>query len=86
MNARNDVALEQPQAALERAIIDDYLRNRGFDPERVKRDATPQTIGLLREAALYAGARLAEHEARAHYVNELHGALPPSYDRTKLHV
>jgi hypothetical protein len=83
---RAEVALEQPQAALERAIIDEYLRSFGYEPELVKRASSPQMIALLAKAALYAGERLAEHEARAHFVQEIHGALTPTVNRSKLHV
>jgi hypothetical protein len=34
-----------------------------------------QVKAILREAALYAAMRLAELEARAHYVHEIHGVL-----------
>lgn len=80
---RAEVPLEEPQAALERALIDEYLRTHGYDPHVVQHGAGPQTIDLLRKAALYAAERLAEHEARSHYVHEIHGALPPTYKRSK---
>ncbi len=76
---RPETPLEAPQALLERAIIDDYLRARGYDPALLKFLPARQLDDIFREAAKYAGGKMAEHEARAHYVQEIHGTLPPSY-------
>jgi hypothetical protein len=75
---RPDVPLEEPQAALERAFIDEYLKARGHELRALRMLPDDLVHELLREAVQYAAARLAELEARAHYVNELHGALPPN--------
>lgn len=75
---RPDVPLEEPQAALERAFINEYLKARGHELRALRMLPEDLVQGLLREAVQYAATRLAELEARAHYVNELHGALPPN--------
>jgi len=70
-----EVPLEEPQAALERAFIDEYLRVHGHDLRVLWTLPGDQVKAILREAALYAAMRLAELEARAHYVHEIHGVL-----------
>jgi hypothetical protein len=78
---RPEVPLEEPQAALERAIIDEFLTAGGHDPETLRKLPPDERKTVLRAAALHAAVRLAEHEARAHYVHEIHGALGPSPNR-----
>lgn len=70
------MSMHDPTAQLEQALIEDYIRSKGHDPARL--DALPaETLhDLKKEAAAYAAARLAEMEARAHYVHELHSDKP----------
>jgi hypothetical protein len=75
---RSAVPLEEPQAALERAFIDEYLRTHGHDIRTLYLLPADQVQCVLREAALYAAAKLAELEARAHYIHEIHGASQKS--------
>jgi hypothetical protein len=62
-----------PTASLERAFIDEYLRNQGVDPARIAELPEERRHRLLKAASVYAAARLTEVEARAHYVDEIHG-------------
>jgi hypothetical protein len=71
---RHEIPLEEPQAALERAFIDEYLRTHDQDLLSVYALPAEERKNILREAALYAAIRLAEHEARAHYIHDIHGA------------
>ena len=71
---RADVPLEEPQAALERALIDEYLRTRSHTLRTLHELPAEQVKSLLREASLYAATRLAEVEARASFVHDIHGA------------
>jgi hypothetical protein len=71
---RADVPLEEPQAALERAFIDEYLRSRGYTLRTAHDLPAEQLKTLMREASIYAAAKLAEVEARATYVHDIHGA------------
>lgn len=80
---RRDVPLEQPQAALERALIDEFFATRGYDPRQVNGLPEAQRLAIRREAALYAAARLTEHEARAHFVQEIHGSIEPIHKRPR---
>ena len=65
--------LEEPQAQLERALIDDFLRLRGHDPDLLRARGDAEAKVLLTEAATYAATKLTEVESRAHYVHEIHG-------------
>jgi hypothetical protein len=66
--------IEEPLAELERQLIDEYLRGAGHDPEQLRaRHDEPAARALLTDAATYAASRLAEVEARSHYVRNLHG-------------
>lgn len=71
---RADVRMEDPQAALERAFIEQYLRSRGQTLRSLHELPAEQVKALLKDATLYAATRLAEVEARAAYVHEIHGA------------
>ena len=64
--------IEEPQAQLERALIDDYLSARGLTAAALRARDDAQSHALLREASTYASTRLSEMEARAHYVHEIH--------------
>jgi hypothetical protein len=61
-----------PEGQLERAFIDDYLRMHGHEPAEVR--SLPEALAkpLLEAASIYAAGKLAEFEARAHYVHDIH--------------
>jgi hypothetical protein len=66
--------LEESHAQLERWFIDEFLRGAGAssaDELRARDDA--QARRLLTAASTYAASRLAEMEARSHYIRRLHG-------------
>jgi hypothetical protein len=68
------VQLEEPSAALERAFIDEYLRTRGYELRTLHELPAEDVKTLLRAATFYAAGKLAEVEARATYLHDLHGA------------
>jgi hypothetical protein len=70
---RSESPFTDPTADLERALIDEYIRSRGYDPGALQVLTEEQQIALRRDASAHAASRLAELEARAHYVNEIHG-------------
>jgi hypothetical protein len=72
-----DQPMHDPLAQLERALIDEFLRLRGYDPATIGRLAKDQFNELMKEASVYASAKLSEVETRAHYVDELHHATDP---------
>jgi hypothetical protein len=63
--------IEDPQAQLERAFMDEYIRLRGYDPESVRLRPEAEVMVLLEAASMYAAGRLAEFECRAHYVHDI---------------
>src|SRR5207247_10054039 len=64
--------IEDPIAHLEQGFIDEFIRLRGHDPARLRDLAPGEVDELRRHATAYASAKLAEVEARAHDVRELH--------------
>jgi hypothetical protein len=64
--------LQAPLGDLERALIDTFIHARGFDDETLAQLPLAEHDALLKEASVYASARLAEVEARSHYVDRLH--------------
>jgi len=73
MRERAETALEDPQARLERALIDEFLRARGCSLSTVDQKPIAEREALLRQAAGYAAGRLAEIDARAAYIGQIHG-------------
>jgi hypothetical protein len=78
MPERAETPLEEPQARLERALIDEFLRDRGCDLSTIDLRPPDMRRELLVQASLYAAVRLAEIDARATYVHDLHGGVPRS--------
>ena len=69
---RVDRPLEDPEGPLETALIEEFLRARGLDSV-VLQTLPPDTAKrVLTEASVYAATKLAEIEARAHFVHEIH--------------
>jgi hypothetical protein len=66
-------AMEDPEGRLENALIEDFLRARGLDPGRVRALPEDEAKSVLTEASEYAAGKLAEVEARAHFVHDIHG-------------
>jgi hypothetical protein len=72
MDAGDIAPLEEPQAGLELAFIDEFLRALGYDPDELRRRDDESARQLLIQASIYAAARLTEVECRARYVHDLH--------------
>ena len=64
--------MDDPEAKLERALVDEFLRQQGRTRAELPGLSEDLRAALLREARAYAVERLTEIGARAHYVNELH--------------
>jgi hypothetical protein len=64
--------MEDPEAQLERALIEEFLLSHGHVPDDVPALPEDQRRHLLESASVYAAGRLAEIRARAHYVHDLH--------------
>jgi hypothetical protein len=63
-----------PDAELEKAFITEYLRGRGYDVHCLHVMPEELVKELMTEASVYASGKLTEIEARASFVDELHGA------------
>jgi hypothetical protein len=66
--------VRDPAADLERTLIAEFLQARGHDEQSLAALTAAQRTALLADASKYAGMKLAEVEARAHYLDELHRA------------
>ncbi len=71
-----EAPLRSPLDSLERSLIDEYVRARGYDPDKLADLDQKTREALLRDASVYASAKLAEVEARSHYVHDLHEGGP----------
>jgi hypothetical protein len=65
--------LHDPEAALERAFIEEYLHEHGTDTASLRTLPPDLAKKLMEEACGFAATRLAEVAARSHYIHELHG-------------
>jgi hypothetical protein len=66
-------AMVDPEGQLERALIDEFLRARGLDSGALRALPEDEAKRVLTEASVYAASKLAEVEARAHFVHAIHG-------------
>jgi hypothetical protein len=67
----NGRVLRAPLAEIERALIDAYLHGRGFDKGTLSALPLRDREALLAEASMFASDKLAEIEARWHYLHEM---------------
>ena len=73
MRERAEAPLEDPQAGLERAFVDEFLKARGCSLSTVGQKPIAERQALLTQATQYALGRLAEIDARAAYLQQIHG-------------
>ena len=64
---------DMPFSQLEQSLIDQFVRGRGYDPEKLSELPAAERIALLKDASIHASARLTEIESRSHYLDEIHG-------------
>ena len=62
-----------PQSALERRFIKEYLQDKGFQLEDLKRLPLNESKQLMTEACRYASLKLAEVESKAKFRKEIRG-------------
>ena len=72
MGERIEVATDDPEAQLERALMEGFLRRNHHSFSDLALLTPSERNHLLNQAARYADQRLAEIGARAHYVEDLH--------------
>jgi hypothetical protein len=61
-----------PLVQLERALMDEFVRQQGYDPAKVGELSKETRDRLLTQASVYASAKLSEVEARWHFVHAIH--------------
>ena len=66
-------AAEDPEGRLEQALIDQFLSARGLDAAAIRALPVAEAKRVLTEASTYAASKLAEVEARARFVHQIHG-------------
>ncbi len=72
MGERIEFPTDDPEAKLERALMEEYLRRRNHSFADLPLLSPDERRRLLNAATMYADARLAEIGARAHFVEDLH--------------
>lgn len=65
--------IEDPLAALERLLIGEYVTAAGLNLAELLQRHDEQATRILAEASRHAGVKLAEVEARSHYLRKLQG-------------
>jgi diguanylate cyclase (GGDEF)-like protein len=63
-----------PFGELERSLIDQFLRARGYDPTRLAELTDAERSRVLTEASLFASGRIAEVESKSRFVAQMHDA------------
>jgi hypothetical protein len=63
--------MEDPEGQLEHSLIEEFLLAHGHAPSALPALTEDQRRHLLEAASVYAAGRLAEIQARAHYVHEM---------------
>ena len=66
--------MSDPEGRLENAFIEEYLRSQGLDRATLRALPDEEAKRLLVAASVYAAAKLAEVDSRAHFVHEIHGS------------
>jgi hypothetical protein len=67
--------LSEPLAGLERTLLAAYVAGAGYDIDVLRARTDEGAHELLKNASLYASERLAEVEARSHYLHSLKGEV-----------
>lgn len=68
----NTGPIEDRSALLETSLIAEYLKEKGYSHEDLKKLPAELVEKLMKEASQYASLKMEEVQARAHFVKELH--------------
>lgn len=69
--------IEDPNAIMEKALVEEFLKQKGYTHEDLKKLPAELVEKLMKEASQYASLKMEEVEARAHFVKELHDDQSP---------
>ena len=64
--------IQDRSALLENSLIEEYLKQKGYSHEDLKKLPAELVEKLMKEASQYASLKMEEVQARAHFVKELH--------------
>ena len=64
--------VEDRNALLEKALIEEYLHEKGYSLKELSKLPAELADKLMKEASQYASLKLEEVSARAHFIKELH--------------
>jgi len=67
----NTEPIEDRNALLEKALIEEYLHEKGYSLKELKKLPAEVADKLMKEASKYASLKMEEVEARAHFVKQL---------------
>jgi hypothetical protein len=62
---------EGPESALEKQLVEDYLKTKGYSREDLHHMPEEQARELMREACTYASLKLAELESKSQFREEI---------------
>jgi hypothetical protein len=77
MNEPQSASVGDPRSELERAIMAEFLHDRGHTLSSARALPTAEAHALLQQASVYASCRLTEVESRAHFVDDMHAPGGP---------
>ena len=69
--------MEDRSALLEKALMEEYLHEKGYSLEVLKLLPADLVEKLMKEASQYASLKMEEVKARAHFIEELHDDSSP---------
>jgi phage shock protein A len=76
LNEQTD-PIEDPNALLEKTLIEEYLHEKGYSREDLKKLPAELVETLMKEATRYASLKMEEVKARANLLHELHEDSSP---------
>lgn len=65
---------EEIHALLERSLIEEYLKSKGYTRKSLKQLPDDEAQQIMKEASTYASGKLSEIEIRARFTEDLHDA------------
>ena len=76
LNEQTD-PIEDPNALLGKSLIEEYLHEKGYSREDLKKLPAELAETLMKEATRYASLKMEEVKARANLLHELHEVSSP---------
>ena len=76
-NKQADELIDDLSVVLEKNLIEEYLRKKGYSRKDLKKLSAELAETLMKEATRYASLKMEEVKARANLVHELHEDSSP---------